>query len=713
MSQTAPTTSSPEGSTARKSGFENRDEYLKFLEANKIKKGKAWYDQKVREMAQREETWRKKSMEDKRLRDNAWALWRARISAWSSAGGFDQVVRTLLGEGKKATSDRWNFYPGGVKFEVSYRGRTCCRWDGKTFANGKKGSREAYGVAKCIFELTGSSNPSRDAREILIKLSGIQPDDIAITPQVEEKLAKMRKEAEIEAQRRKEAELREDPLSPEKEEEVPRRIIDPAAIEELTLLMAQERSFPVDYAKRLVAEGTIWFGAFRFRGEDGKVVDTGRAIAVSDVHGFRTGTLVGHAGREFRKFFPHEQGKGKNIGAVAKGAVFIGNWSEKTKKITIIEGVYDAAALRLLRERRGHPLQDDECFVIMTGSRMPQVLLQICQERGIEILAALDNDKTGRELVRDTAAWCNENKVSFKPALPSRGEMTIGFPDDEWGRKCYLDLASKLSASECRFGFLAKSDGRLSLVAETSDQTVDIYSALHKAALEERVSRKQATPSAAKNNASDEPKLLSIKWHRKDWNELLQREYKCRALTTVGLPPAAPAHEKALVEYLSSCNASPDQIEKLRASLLVYPALVDGVPVAVWSMIDSETGSAVGFHAFPLLPNRGKNIAAGATWQAGPSLGNPETSSILAVADNPECAMRSWSSGVLTVIRQDEEFPKTALTAAQKAAMAVMPAFAETDDMLEREALLARWARENDLGYRAPLKPAPAPSISR
>jgi hypothetical protein len=504
-----------------------REEYVKFLEGMRPKKGEAWYNARVAEMrardVHRQEAWRAAELK-----------WREQIDSWGVGGGFEKAMDGLgLGTYAPGSGERRRYKVGTVTLEINYRKQTCTRWDGKTFINNKKGRSGVLGLVTSVFELQGAAKPYQEAVAFLSKVSGIERDAVSASRGELARLEENRIRIAQAAAARAAEDRVEKPIGGRDAEVTPRTISDPKQIKELTELMAKERGFPPEYAKRMVDEGSIHFGTFRYRDDSGRVVDTGRPVAASEIRGITSGALVGYSSREFRQFY-HGPAKGKNVGAITRGVGIIGNWSETTRRVTLCEGGYSAHALRLLREGAGRPLAPNEAILFFGGSRVPNDLLAECKKRGAEVISAFDNDIGGRAMAAAVAKYCGENGIKFETHLPQNGEVTLALDNSEKGKAALAELAAALGASGQRFVMLPQSAAKIGLVAETSDATCEALSKMKQALDLDRV-------GAEPKQAGSPPLMI---FHRKDWNDLVQGDYRAQLSLNSAINALAESQEQ-------------------------------------------------------------------------------------------------------------------------------------------------------------------------
>jgi hypothetical protein len=713
----------------------NRAEFLAWLEQERPTRGEAWYNDVVARMrardALRDQAWRES-------RELAQRQWTDQVTAWSAAGGFEAVAQALCGgPASRIARTRFQYRIAGVKFEVNLANRTCTRWDGDTFANGKRGKREALGLATAVFELQGEPKPFLRAKEVVISLSRIAPERGVLTGAVKRRLEEMRRQQEELARKMAEEADREQPLSAEDQAVAPVRITDPAKLEELTHLMARERAYPLDYARRAVAEAVIWFGEWQYRDrESGDVVNSHRPIAVSDVIGMETGALLGHASREFRTYF-RGPAKGKNLGRIQNGFVVIGKWGPETKRVIITEGVYSGLALRLLRERRQRPLAPEEAILVPAGSRELTRLLKFCQRKGLEVISAHDCDPAGFKTAHQNDAWCREHGVKHTIGLPPLGEVTLSFRDDDWGRAQYLEVIGRLSSTGQQFAFLPAAAGRLQLVARTTAEVCELFGGLKRAARELGETEFQAWlerehPPKAGNgvtSARDPDALYELQlqyerrhplheplreqWHRKDWNELLQHEYRPRARTANGLPEAAGDAAGELQEYLRGLGLRSEEIQALLEAGTVYAAELDGSLQAIWPTLPAESPTPLGFMAKPLAA--GRIQAYGAVSTAALSVGVPAEASCLVLTGSLGRVFEAWraeGTAASVILVTGEHLPASYLDLAGKQALPVACDFADDDWGRAHEARVVAAVRTRGLKLREPGARKMAPAIA-
>ncbi|MDD2765246.1 MAG: hypothetical protein PHE83_14880 [Opitutaceae bacterium] len=711
-----------------------RAEYLAWIEQERPRRGEAWYNEILARMKARDA---QRNQAYQEAREVTRRQWMDQVTAWSAGGGFDAVVQSLCtGPVAKIGRTRFQYRIGGVKFEVNFANRTCTRWDGATFANGKRGMREALGLATAVFELAGDPRPFLRAKETVMALSGIGEEQVKLGEDTKRRLEEMRRQQQALAIRLAEEANREDPLSAEDQAVVPLRVTDRRKIEDLTRLMARERAFPLDYARRAVQEGVIWFGEWRYRDrQTGEVVNSHRPLAVSDVIGMETGVLLGHASREFKAFF-RGPAKGKNLGRIQNGFVVIGRWSAETKRIIITEGVYSGLALRLLRERRGRPLGADEAILVPAGSRDLERLLAHCQKRGIEVISAYDCDPAGLRASTVNAAWCAAHGVKHTVGLPPLGEATWSFRDDAWGREHYVQTARRLAEMGQLFHYLPASGGRLHLVLRTTAAACALHAELKRSARELEEAEftawlNQHHPAKAVDGRPeprdpDEVWRLQLEyqrqqpmhepmaeqWHRKDWNELLQHEYHPRAKTAGGLPEACPEAESELRSAMRALGFTDEEAESLRAAGTVFPGLIDGHPFAIWPALAPDSPTPLGYQAVPL--GTGLPRSCGATWAAAVTFGRLERAPLLVAAGDLKHAGEAWrrggEAGVVCAIGPD--LPKTYLDLAAGNETALACAFDRDEPGVAASARVMEAARARGIKLAAMPEAVPALGVS-
>jgi len=666
--------------------FETREQYVRWLNIQKLVRGDNWYRQKIKEMEERSKKRLEEWKEKKRAAED---LWFQNVKTWSESGGFAATINALGLDSTPPKNGRSQYHIGGVKFEINFRQQACTRWDGNKFSNGKAGRSGAFGVAMCFYELQGSTSPGQKAKELISSISGIQEGNVEISKDTIENLKKIREEQAREEQRRREEELREDPLTDFQLSYAPLRITDESQIEELTLIMAKERAFPLDYAKRVIEEGIIYFAYQRGWDEDKKAVyNTHRPIATSDVRGFETGNIVAFSSREMKEFYPHQKGKGKNLHHVHKGAVVIGNWSESTKKVILCEAVYTGLAYRLLRERMNKPLTPDEAIMCVAGSRWPEKLLGMCKERKIGIVGAYDNDISGRRFAQKVEAWCKENGVPYKSGIPPRGEIEITFKDCDWSRMIYAHAAKELSSAGIKHLFLPPEDGKLKLLVETTDVSCEIVDAIRTA--------DRADLQKENSGSAEELRRVHLEFHRKDWNELLQHQYRPRAMNTQGLPEAIEPM-RTLTHYMMSLGLSLGDAKAIVKSGLVYQAKEVGKEAAVWVAVDPKTKAITGYSTIDL--DTRERIDAGITWSAGIALGDPSCDKKFVFVNDMKTAVEIWQKDTTatSVIALSDQAPTAHLKFAADKNLEIETCLENDEKSIALEASISKIAIENGL----------------
>lgn len=667
---------------------------VEWIESRRTAMGEEWYGkqmakykenltlkQKSIEASRRakREAWLKKDMEErqayekKRHDDMAarWAAWDQRIEEWGNSGGFEMMVNYLLpGDGKKNGRDV-RYKIAGIPCDISFEDKKITRWIGEfSYKSGTGKQRSGiFGVAKSILELQNGSCTKKALNELLSQVSGITINDIELSDEakkrIEANVIAARAAAEAKAAQAREEEMRETPPDAEQQEREPLPLTDAADIEKLTQIMAKERCFPIDFARRMVKEGHFYFAYLIVRDkETKKTVNTRRVVVASKAFGFETGVLVGWGTRELKQFWPYEEAKGKNIGNLKKGAVIFGGCGPNTKTLSLVEGAYDAASLILLRERKGKPLQPDEAILALVGTRGPERLVDFCKAKGIKLIFCFDNDDAGYKLVEAYAACCRAKGVEYEVKLTTKAEHTISVENSEWGRHALNEVSAQYQKGGIKHLFLPQNGDRLELVVETNEQSAAIYSALE---IRDRRERQDALrPSvelshkikklAGLNTAPEEkpkekaryskekkpPGRLEVIWHRKDWNELLQKKYINRCQNPHGLPDIDPSLNEHLKKSLQARGITKSETDCLQSSGLVYPAKIDGEPRIIWISLnpDVQQSQAIGFVSESL---DGKNrMAHGQASEYGVYFGLPNQAKVLYFAETPEEAMAAW-----------------------------------------------------------------------
>jgi hypothetical protein len=250
-----------------------------------------------------------------------------------------------------------------------------------------------------------------------------------------------------------------------------------------------------------------------------------------------------------------------------------------------------------MREMAGRPLAANEAILICAGSRDPGRILAECKKRGAEVIAAFDNDITGRANAQAVARYCSENGIKHTTYLPKNGEVTITLPNDEKGRAAVANLAAEFVNAGQRFLSLPDTEADLRLVAETSDVTCTLLQIL----------KREIGGQQPSGSDTQVPSRMETLFHRKDWNELLQGTYKNRlvgknlAATNGrsqgdGLPAAPGVAEGGLPAYGETVPADAS-FDELAAKLIRIRSR--------WLIAKSERRSEIAKEALALVGELG------------------------------------------------------------------------------------------------------------
>lgn len=569
-------------SPRKSSGFKDRNDYLKYLEEERPHRGEAWYEQKRHEADERE----KLRTEKRQVSDREWRL---EIRQWGdNPAAIEQVAEGLnLGPyDKPARNNRRYKDVAGSNLLLNMNDGRFWFMDraGLQSLRGKASGRGVINLVTAVKELEGEKSPYSAAKRFLVAISGIQPRDFSMTA---EEMAKLKEKiAESSKALPPPVPRVETDIDPGK---IPEPITDKATLSHLRHLVAEERGFPLDYVERMEREGTIFFGRPWRTNSSTKEKYLGKPVVASSVLGFETGKTVAISTRKIAKLEPHGK-KGICEGQVAMGATVIGPWDADTKQVFVTEGVYDAGALRLMREREG-TADPKDCYMILSGARVPDELVRICGERKIRMVAALDNDIAGRNMethLREAAAKYGTEVDSLPIA---RGEVDVEFRDSTIGRDFYEKTIRMSRELAIPFAFKQPKDDFLRLAMPTTAASCKILEQIRSEFYRAMRAALPKKEQQQEENERDGDKDFGLDWHRKDWNELLKEpNYRQQVRTTAGLPLKDTSLRDAALERLTQgYGIDPAVADRLLAANVAYPIQSNTGPKLIWPTVGADS----------------------------------------------------------------------------------------------------------------------------
>lgn len=651
--------------------FASRSDYLAYLEREKGVRGQDWYETKIKEMQARE-----------RSNNERWHLalgrWKAQVSAWSESGGFEITLRHLESAmeptGGLKNNPRYN--ANGTLLEANLKMQIISRFDGNKFSNGGVARKGALGLAQAVFELGGRPDAYKEACKLISALSGITVETGANYSQEEiaKQLAELRAKQAQAAAIRKIEEEKETPVTdvPKIARLIPEPITNDKDVGRLMEMVAEERGFPLDYVRQVYKEGVIRFGYHLYdrmaKDQNGVSVETGRIgrgnpIVVSEARGIKTGVTVGFCSREIRCLHDPQNlnlpGKGKNLGAITKGIVVIGNWGAGTKRVYLAEGVYSGLAYRLLRENEGKPLGQDESILVFGGSRTPERLLDECKQRKIEVVSLVDNDPAGFRYMRAAREYCAQQEIPYSYIAPVGAEGEIRVPNNPMGRQIYSEISKLLRTQEIKHLHKRSDQEYLVVMMETTEKSTRLLDDVK-----------------AQHGAS--ARVLNERWLNKDWNDLINKCHKPVVNNVLGLPAVPDDNDMAdTLEYLLSQGIDRETSIGLLSSSMVSKTQAGEY---AWVAAGHGSGNAASLGYITDRPG-GKIMTAGSPNDCALNFGS-KSASRLVITDNPSRAVQlaMEDENCLACVLVGNAMPEWLVTLSRDRTIAIDTDYPDSDD---------------------------------
>jgi hypothetical protein len=292
-------------------------------------------------------------------------------------------------------------------------------------------------------------------------------------------------------------------------------------------------------------------------------------------------------------------------------------------------------------------------YMALSGVRVPEYLIQSAARKGLKLVGCFDNDIAGRRMQQRMEEECQKVNCQYSAIRIPKGEVDIAIKDTVAGREIYRRLIEGCQNDQTAFTVLPSKDGGLRATAATNDKSCHLLDTLRN---EVHVARKGGKDSVD----------MDMRWHRKDFNELLQREYLPKNRSTSGLPVKDETQTTAAREHLIRRHG-------------IAGAVADQL------MTGNQVYASQGYMIIPLLSPEGRPLGAIAEEMkdgAHPKLlGHPEGMALLAskspisqemvVSDDVNLALTAWKksnySAAVAVIPSSELTPSMmALLAAGK-----------------------------------------------